>query len=98
MTWATVKVFGGSFGSTVAMYIFHMTYLGIGYLYTQSVDYDINWTMPGCVLCLRMIGLAADGKLLSYLRVQSFTSLMADLRQDINRLSSLISCLNGTFP
>ena len=62
MTWATVKVFRGSFASTVAMYIFHMTYLGIGYLYTQSVDYDINWTMPGCVLCLRMIGLAADGK------------------------------------
>ena len=61
VTWATVKVFQGSFASTVAMYIFHMAYLGIGYAYTESAGYDINWTMPGCVLCLRMIGLAADG-------------------------------------
>jgi len=60
VTWATVKVFQGSFASTVAMYIFHMAYLGIGYAYTESAGYDINWTMPGCVLCLRMIGLAAD--------------------------------------
>ena len=27
-----------------------------------------------------------------------FTSLMADLHQDINRVSSFIGCLNGTFP
>ena len=32
------------------------------------------------------------------LRAQSFTSLMADLRQDINRVSSFSRCLNGTFP
>ena len=32
-------------------------------------------------------------------RSQSFTSLMADFRQDINRVSSSFSrCLNGTFP
>ena len=31
-------------------------------------------------------------------RSQSFTSLMADLRQDINRVSSFSRCLNGTFP
>ena len=30
-------------------------------------------------------------------RYQSFTSLMADLRQDINRYSSSRQCLNGTF-
>ena len=29
---------------------------------------------------------------------QSFTSLMADLRQDLNRVSSSSRCLNGTFP
>ena len=29
---------------------------------------------------------------------QSFTSLMANLRQDINSVSSFSSCLNGTFP
>ena len=30
-------------------------------------------------------------------RSQSFTSLMADLRHDINRVSSFSRCLNGTF-
>ena len=29
---------------------------------------------------------------------QSFTSLMADLCQDINRVSLFSRCLNGTFP
>ena len=32
------------------------------------------------------------------LRFQSFTSLMADLYQDINRVSSFSRGLNGTFP
>ena len=31
-------------------------------------------------------------------RSQSFTSLMADLHPDINRVSSFSRCLNGTFP
>ena len=32
------------------------------------------------------------------LRYQSFTSLMANLRQDINRVSSFRRYLNGPFP
>ena len=36
-------------------------------------------------------------KLPATFRAQSFTSLMADLRQDINRVSSFSRCLNGTF-
>ena len=39
-----------------------MGYLLAGYWFKESGGYDINWTMPGCVLCLRMIGLAMDGK------------------------------------
>ena len=31
-------------------------------------------------------------------RSQSFTSLTADLRQDMNRVSSFSRCTNGTFP
>ena len=31
-------------------------------------------------------------------RLQSFTSLMADLGQDISKVSSFSRCLNGTFP
>ena len=37
-------------------------------------------------------------KRLSCLRTQSFTSLMACLHLDINRVSSFSRCLNGTFP
>ena len=35
---------------------------------------------------------------ISKLRSQSFTSLMANLHQDINRVSSFSRCINGTLP
>ena len=57
VTWSTMKIFQGSLNSTLFMYLFHMGYLGAGYFFKQSSGYDINWTMPGCVLCLRLIGL-----------------------------------------
>lgn len=60
VTWGTVNIFKGSTYSTIAMYIFQMGYLLAGYWFKESGGYDINWTMPGCVLCLRMIGLAMD--------------------------------------
>ena len=31
-----------------------------GYYVNATRDYDITWTMPQCVLCLRLIGLAFD--------------------------------------
>ena len=31
-----------------------------GYVSMGYVDYDISWTMPQCVLCLRLIGVAID--------------------------------------
>ena len=37
-----------------------MSYLLTGYYLTETTGYDISWTMPCCVLCLRMIGLAVD--------------------------------------
>ncbi|XP_055623520.1 lysophospholipid acyltransferase 5 [Toxorhynchites rutilus septentrionalis] len=39
---------------------YHMGYLLIGYYFTTSDTYDIKWTMPHCVLALRLIGLAFD--------------------------------------
>lgn len=42
-----------------------MSYLLIGYYLTESNEYDILWTMPHCVLVLRLIGFGfdfADGK------------------------------------
>lgn len=46
-------------------FIFHMSYLLIGYYLTESNEYDILWTIPHCVLVLRLIGFGfdfADGK------------------------------------
>ncbi|XP_055387820.1 lysophospholipid acyltransferase 5 [Condylostylus longicornis] len=41
-------------------FIFNMGYLLIGYYFTESNDYDIKWTMPHCVLVLRLIGYGFD--------------------------------------
>jgi len=60
VTWATLKTFRGSLFSTLFLYIFNMGYLLTGYYLTETTGYDITWTMPCCVLCLRMIGLAVD--------------------------------------
>ena len=37
-------------------------------------------------------------RLVSTFRDQSFTSLLANLCQDLNRVSAFRRCLNGTFP
>lgn len=45
---------------TTTSFVFHMSYLLFGYYYTSTETYDITWTMPHCVLTLRLIGLAFD--------------------------------------
>ncbi|CAG0891785.1 unnamed protein product [Darwinula stevensoni] len=46
---------------TVAFqFTFQMFYLLAGYYFTESDTYDIKWTMPHCVLTLRLIGIAFD--------------------------------------
>ena len=59
-----------------------------------------EWTKMGRVKPLNLVELGpGQGTLMQdILRSQSFTSLMADLRQDINRGFALSKCLNGTFP
>lgn len=37
-----------------------MSYLLVGYHFTESDEYDILWTMPHCVLVLRLIGFGFD--------------------------------------
>lgn len=41
-------------------FTFHFGYLLIGYYFTTTEHYDITWTMPHCVLVLRLIGLSFD--------------------------------------
>ncbi|KAB0798109.1 hypothetical protein PPYR_09102 [Photinus pyralis] len=60
VTYATVVLFRRSALSVVITFVFNMTYLLMGYYYVGTNDYDINWTMPQCIIVLRLIGLAFD--------------------------------------
>ncbi|KAI8334729.1 MBOAT, membrane-bound O-acyltransferase family-domain-containing protein [Chlamydoabsidia padenii] len=42
------------------VWVLNAVYLLAGYYYTSSEDYDISWTMPQCILCLRLMGFAFD--------------------------------------
>uniref|UniRef100_A0A1L8D692 Lysophospholipid acyltransferase 5 n=1 Tax=Plutella xylostella TaxID=51655 RepID=A0A1L8D692_PLUXY len=44
----------------IITFVFNMTYLLAGYIGTESEDYDITWTMPHCVLTLKLIALSFD--------------------------------------
>ncbi|XP_011499110.1 PREDICTED: lysophospholipid acyltransferase 5 [Ceratosolen solmsi marchali] len=58
ITYGIFSVFGNRSSSVVATFIFNMGYLLCGYYATATDDYDIKWTMPQCVLTLRLIGLS----------------------------------------
>ncbi|XP_043603556.1 lysophospholipid acyltransferase 5 isoform X3 [Bombus pyrosoma] len=58
VTYRVLKRLGGSSLSVVIIFVFNMAYLLCGYYMTSTDDYDIKWTMPQCVLTLRLIGLA----------------------------------------
>ena len=51
---------GASSLSAGLLFAFNLGYLFIGYVATATSGYDITWTMPQCVLCLRLIGVAID--------------------------------------
>jgi len=59
-TYLILAVAGGTFTSVVVSFIFNFGYLLVGYFFTESEGYDICWTMPHCVLTLRLIGLTFD--------------------------------------
>lgn len=58
--YGTTAILGpGKYNATVT-FIFNMTYLLMGYTNTESEEYDITWTMPHCVLTLKLIALSFD--------------------------------------
>ncbi|KAK5638729.1 hypothetical protein RI129_013024 [Pyrocoelia pectoralis] len=77
VTYATVKLFDRSAVSVALTFIFNMTYLLMGYYYVGTDNYDINWTMPQCIIVLRLIGLAFD----LYDGRQPLESLSADSKE-----------------
>lgn len=64
-TYLILTIFGSTGLFVIVTFLFNMSYLLYGYYTTSTQDYDIKWTMPQCVLTLRLIGLAFnlwDGK------------------------------------
>lgn len=59
-TFVLLKFSGGTEASVAISFIFNMGYLLLGYYFAGTDDYDINWTMPQCVLVLRLIGIVYD--------------------------------------
>jgi len=59
-TWFTLACLGGTIVAVSISFLLNMSYLLAGYWYMAKDEYDISWTMPQCVLCLRLIGLSWD--------------------------------------
>ncbi|XP_022668728.1 lysophospholipid acyltransferase 5-like isoform X3 [Varroa destructor] len=55
-----MRMAGRTLAGLAATFIFSLGYLLMGYLFTATDNYDIKWTMPHCILCLRLIGVAFD--------------------------------------
>lgn len=58
--YGTTDILGPGKNNAIVTFILNMTYLLVGYSNTESEDYDITWTMPHCVLTLKLIALAFD--------------------------------------
>ncbi|KAI8342399.1 MBOAT, membrane-bound O-acyltransferase family-domain-containing protein [Chlamydoabsidia padenii] len=46
--------------AVAGVWIFNAAYLLIGYYVMAAEEYDISWTMPQCILCLRLMGFSMD--------------------------------------
>ncbi|XP_025049281.1 lysophospholipid acyltransferase 5 isoform X2 [Alligator sinensis] len=55
-----LRLMGRTITAVCTTFCFQMTYLMAGYYFTATEHYDIKWTMPHCVLTLKLIGLAID--------------------------------------
>ncbi|TEA30535.1 hypothetical protein DBR06_SOUSAS12410088, partial [Sousa chinensis] len=55
-----LRLMGRTITAVLTTFCFQMAYLLAGYYYTATGNYDIKWTMPHCVLTLKLIGLVID--------------------------------------
>lgn len=85
----------------IVNFIFHMSYLLIGYYYTESDKYDIKWTMPQCILSLRLIGFIydiSDGqKLLSESSKNELSNDQKERALAITEIPSLLELLGFVY-
>ncbi|XP_020504768.1 lysophospholipid acyltransferase 5 [Labrus bergylta] len=55
-----LRLMGRTVTTVLCSFTFQMVYLLAGYYYTATEEYDIKWTMPHCVLTLKLVGLSFD--------------------------------------
>ncbi|XP_045901749.1 lysophospholipid acyltransferase 5 [Micropterus dolomieu] len=55
-----LRLMGRTVTTVLSSFTFQMVYLLAGYYYTATEEYDIKWTMPHCVLTLKLVGLTFD--------------------------------------
>ncbi|CAG9768114.1 unnamed protein product [Ceutorhynchus assimilis] len=59
VTYAAISCLSG-LAMVSVVFGFNFAYLLVGYIYSSTDSYDITWTMPYCVLVLRLIGVTYD--------------------------------------
>ncbi|XP_053182429.1 lysophospholipid acyltransferase 5 [Scomber japonicus] len=78
-----LRLMGRTVTAVLSSFTFQMVYLLAGYYYTATEEYDIKWTMPHCVLTLKLIGLSFDyfdgGKEPSQLSAEQKTSALSSV-------------------
>lgn len=97
-TYLILTILGGSMLSVVVSFLYNFLYLLIGYWFTEMDGYLICWTMPGCVLCLRLIGLSWDCYDGELAKKEGEKVLSKDqLKSAITETPSLLEMLSQSF-
>ncbi|OXA57645.1 lysophospholipid acyltransferase 5 [Folsomia candida] len=92
--YVVVWVSRGTLFSVVFAFVFQMGYLLAEYYLTESEKYDIKWTIPHCVLTLRLIGQAFD----VYDGHRDFDDLSKDQKQQaLKTMPSLLASAAHIF-
>lgn len=82
VSYISLVLFGGTIYNVIFAFVFQLGYMFTAYLIYASDGYDVMWTTPQCILCLRLIGLSWD----CYDGKQKKEKLSADLQT---------TCYNG---
>lgn len=97
-TYIILALLGGSMLSVILVLTFNVGYLLTGYWFTETDSYLIGWTMPGCILCLRLIGLGWDCYDGAKISQNSDNSLSKDQQKAaLSEAPSLLEMLSHSF-
>ena len=60
VSYVSFTILGTGIWNVIFTFVFQMGYLLGAYVVYASDGYDIKWTTPQCLLCLKLVGLALD--------------------------------------